>query len=220
MAIRRIREHVAEFNWFAVAVDLAIVVIGVFVALVVDGFGSEDAEDTFFAPLREAGAAVCRFSPRVGRRYLLRNHQKLVVADGRVAMLGGFNVENAYFELPGAEGWSDLAFTVKGPVVARIDAWFDELEDWVSRPEAQFRAIRRKVLEWDGGSGPVRLLIGGPTGRLSSWARCVSQDLLDGDRLDMVMAYFSPSPRLSKRIRRIAGKGIGKWLQPSDFPAG
>ena len=77
-------------------------------------------------------------------------------------------------------------------MVERVEAWFDELEDWVSQPKAQFRAIRRKVREWDGGSGPVQLLIGGPTGRLSSWARCVSDDLVEGERLDMVMAYFSP----------------------------
>lgn len=30
MVIRRIREHVAAQNWFAVAIDLAIVVVGVF----------------------------------------------------------------------------------------------------------------------------------------------------------------------------------------------
>src|SRR6266576_3927290 len=30
MIFRRIREHVAHHNWFAVAIDLAIVVIGVF----------------------------------------------------------------------------------------------------------------------------------------------------------------------------------------------
>lgn len=33
MAIRRIRKHVAAHNWFAVAVDLAIVVLGVFLGL-------------------------------------------------------------------------------------------------------------------------------------------------------------------------------------------
>jgi hypothetical protein len=33
MVIRRIREHVAGHNWFAVAVDLAIVVIGVFIGI-------------------------------------------------------------------------------------------------------------------------------------------------------------------------------------------
>jgi cardiolipin synthase len=100
-------------------------------------------------------------------------------------------------------------------VVERIEAWFDELDDWVSRPRAQFRAIRRKVLEWNPGTGPVRLLIGGPTGRLSSWARCVSGDLVEADRLDMVMAYFSPSPRLSKRIREIARKGSARLLLPA-----
>ena len=30
MVVRRIRDHVATHNWFAVAIDLAIVVVGVF----------------------------------------------------------------------------------------------------------------------------------------------------------------------------------------------
>jgi cardiolipin synthase len=187
---------------------------GTDVRVILDGFGAV-AGEAFFAPLVEAGGRFCCFLPRLTRGYLIRNHQKLVVADSKVAMLGGFNVENTYFEVPGEEGWSDLGFTVEGPVVERVEAWFDELEDWVSRPRPQFRAIRRKVLEWNGGTGPVRLLIGGPTGRLSSWARCVSEDLVDGDRLDMVMAYFSPSPRLSQRIRRIARKGQARLLFPA-----
>ena len=33
MVVRRIRDHVATHNWFAVAVDLAIVIIGVFIGL-------------------------------------------------------------------------------------------------------------------------------------------------------------------------------------------
>ncbi len=41
MVIRRVREHVASHNWFAVAVDLAIVAIGVF--LLVSQFEYETA---------------------------------------------------------------------------------------------------------------------------------------------------------------------------------
>jgi cardiolipin synthase A/B len=192
---------------------------GVDVRVILDGFGSV-AGEAFFAPLVEAGGTFCSFLPRLTRGYLIRNHQKLVVADSRTAMLGGFNVENAYFELADEGGWADLAFTVEGPVVERVEAWFDELEDWVSQPKARFRAIRRKVLCWNTGTGPVRLLIGGPTGRLSSWARCVSEDLVEAGRLDMVMAYFSPSPRLSKRIRRIAGKGQARLLLPAKSDHG
>ena len=193
---------------------------GVDVRVIVDGFGAT-AGQSFFAPLVAAGGKFCCFIPRFTRGYLIRNHQKLIVADSRVAMLGGFNVENTYFAVPGEQGWSDLGFTVEGAVVERIEAWFDELEDWVSRPKSQFWGIRRKVLEWDGGTGPVRLLIGGPTGRLSSWAKFISNDLVEGDRLDMVMAYFSPSPRLSKRIRRIGRKGQARLILPAktDHPA-
>ena len=52
---------------------------GVEVALLVDGFGAANASEGFFAPLAEAGARFCRFVPRWGRRYLLRNHQKLAL---------------------------------------------------------------------------------------------------------------------------------------------
>lgn len=187
---------------------------GVDVRVIVDGFGAT-AGDAFFAALVEAGGKFCCYVPRLTRGYLIRNHQKLVVVDGKVAMLGGFNVENTYFAVPGEEGWSDLGFTVEGPVVERVGAWFDQLEGWVSHPKAQFRGIRRRVLDWNGGTGPVRLLIGGPTGRLSSWARLVSADLVQGERLDMIMAYFAPSPRLAKRIRTIARKGATRLLFPA-----
>jgi cardiolipin synthase len=192
---------------------------GVDVRVIVDGFGAL-ADEAFFAPLIEAGGSFCRFTPRWSRRYLIRNHQKIVVADREVAMLGGFNVENGYFAPPGENGWNDLAFTVEGPVVARVAAWFAELEDWTSRPGAQFRAIRRKVRQWDGGDGPVQLLIGGPTRGLSSWARAVGGDFVEGDRLEMTMAYFSPPARLLKRLRRIARKGRVRLLFPAKSDNG
>jgi cardiolipin synthase len=187
---------------------------GVDVRLIVDGFGAL-ADEKFFAPLTEAGGTFCCFMAKMTRRYLIRNHQKIVIADGRIAMLGGFNVEDAYFAAPGEDGWNDLAFTIEGPVVERIGDWFAELEDWASRPDAQFRSIRRKVREWDAGNGPVQLLIGGPTKGLSSWARAVGRDLVEGDRLDMTMAYFSPPPRLLKRMRAIARKGETRLLFPA-----
>ena len=187
---------------------------GVDVRVILDGFGAT-ADERFFAPMIEAGGHFCRFIPKWTRRYLIRNHQKIVVADGRVAMLGGFNVENAYFAPPGEDGWNDLGFTIEGPVVERVETWFDELQEWVSNPRGQFRAIRRKVRHWDSGSGPVQLLIGGPATGLSSWARRVSHELFHADRLDMTMAYFSPPLRFLKRMRTIARRGETRLLFPA-----
>jgi len=192
---------------------------GVDVRLIVDGFGA-NADRAFFAPLIEAGGTFRCFIAKWTRRYLIRNHQKIVIADGQVAMLGGFNVEDSYFAPPEEDGWNDLAFSVEGPVVERIGDWFEELEDWTSRPNAQFLAIRRKVRDWDGGTGPVQVLIGGPSRHLSSWARAVSHDLVEGDRLDMTMAYFSPPQRLLKRIYAIAGEGETRLLFPAKSDNG
>jgi cardiolipin synthase len=179
---------------------------GVAVTIIVDAFGAE-ADEAFFAPLAQAGGRFECFIAAHSRRYLIRNHQKIVLVDAERAMLGGFNVEDDYFAPPEVNGWSDVGFIVRGPVVARIEAWFDELEDWVTNPRAQFAAIRRKVREWPAGEAPVQLLIGGPTRGLSSWARCVARDLERGERLDMIMAYFSPPPKLIRRIGAIAERG-------------
>ena len=40
----------------------------------------------------QAGGTCLFFSPRLSRRYLIRNHQKMVIADSQAAMIGRFNV--------------------------------------------------------------------------------------------------------------------------------
>ncbi len=179
---------------------------GATVELIVDGFGAS-ATAEFFAPLVEAGGSYSTFSPRWTQRYLIRNHQKMVIVDGTSAMIGGFNVENSYFAPPEEDGWNDLGLTIKGSAVKDLGLWFDQLAQWTANPKANWRAIRRMVKEWQPGEGKVRLLIGGPTRGLSSWARSVGRDLEQGNRLDMMMAYFSPSSRLTRRIGDIAMRG-------------
>jgi len=184
---------------------------GVDVTLIVDGFGA-DANEEFFADMTAAGGTFLTFMARWSRRALIRNHQKILVADGEVAMLGGFNIEDDYFAPPEENGWNDLGFRLEGEVVQQVSRWFGELVEWASDDKAQFRDIRHRVRHWDAGDGPVQLLIGGPSRRLSSWAARVSQDIKDGQRLDMMMAYFSPNPRLRKNIREIARRGEANLL--------
>lgn len=179
---------------------------GVEVALLIDSFGSKGTSDAMFAPLRHAGCRYCCFSPRWSARYLIRNHQKIVVIDDAVAMIGGFNVEHDYFVPPQDNGWNDLALELSGPAVGELIRWYDLIEKWTANPRGAWKAIRRLVRAWNPGTGPVRVLLGGPTRGLSPWARAVSDDLIEGERLDMIMAYFSPAVRLLARLGRIAKK--------------
>jgi cardiolipin synthase len=193
---------------------------GVAVSLIVDGFGSE-VDDAFFAEFEAAGGCFFIFSPHWTPAYVIRNHQKVVIADDRIAMLGGFNIEEDYFAPPEENGWRDLAFTLEGSLVTRVADWFEQLELWTRDPHARFRSIRRRVRNWNPGVAPAQILIGGPTIGLSTWSRSISRDLIRGDKLDMIMAYFAPAYRLRKRIRRIARKGATRLVLAgkSDNPA-
>ena len=189
---------------------------GVAVRLMIDGFGSNQTATAFFDPLCAAGGQFCCFSARPSVRYLVRNHQKMVIVDAATgaaaAMIGGFNVEHDYFAPPAENGWNDLGVVLSGPAVAQLAQWFDRLHAWTADPRAQWRAMRRLVREWDPGTGPVQWLMGGPTRGLSPWARRVSEDLRAGTKLDMIMAYFSPALRLLGRIGRIARAGETRLL--------
>jgi len=184
---------------------------GVRVRLVVDGFGT-NADAEFFAPLTGAGGELRIFSQGWTRHYLIRNHQKMLIADGERAMLGGFNIADDYFSGTHAEGWSDLGFVIEGPAVADLERWFGTLYGWVSRPNAPWRAIRIAVRDWRPGHGAVQVLIGGPTLGLSSWAGSMLRDLGQGRHLDMIMAYFSPAAGFLRRIAVIARRGSARLV--------
>ena len=192
---------------------------GVDVTLIVDRFGS-NVQASFFAPLKQAGGTALFFSPRLSAAFLIRNHQKMVIADGTTAMLGGFNVADDYFARPEDDGWQDLGMAISGPCVGQLETWFNELHGWTADSQSNLLAMRRLVRDWDPGDGPMQLLIGGPTKFLSNWARKVSRDLGKAWRMDMVMGYFSPAPLILRKIGRIGRGGNARLLLPSKSDNG
>ena len=188
---------------------------GVSVALLVDGFGSEDTPADFFEPLRAAGGSVCRFLPRFGRRYLLRNHQKLALADGKRVLIGGFNIDDSYFAPPADDGWRDLVLLVEGAAADHLTGYFDMILGWARDPKAKMRTLTRGLGQWSQRNGQLRWLFGGPTKRLSPWARALRRDLATSSRLDMISAYFAPNPGMLRRIGRLARRGTVRIMTAS-----
>lgn len=183
---------------------------GVTVSLIVDGFGS-GADAAFFHPIEEAGGTVCKFEPRLGRRYLLRNHQKLALADAATPdariIIGGFNIEDDYFGTPADQAWRDLGLLMEGPAAARMAGYFDALHAWVLQPNGRIRHLNKALRGWSEGRGRLRWLIGGPTRRLSPWARTVRDDMRRARRIDVIAGYFTPSPALLRRLDRAGRSG-------------
>jgi cardiolipin synthase A/B len=181
---------------------------GVQVSLLVDGFGAANASEAFFKPLVDAQARFCRFVPRYGRRYLLRNHQKLALADGKNVIIGGFNIKDEYFGTTEDGSWRDLGLLVEGSGAACLVDYFDDLFAWALRPDASMRQLRRMLNKRSVTDGKLHWLFGGPTRRLSPWARAVRRDMRRAKRMDIIAAYFAPGPVLLRRIASVARRGL------------
>lgn len=194
---------------------------GVHVRAVIDSFGSGDTPDSLFAPLRGAGGSVTFFSRRWRSTYLIRNHQKLILIDDHVAVTGGFNIADDYLSPPRSDCWLDIGMIIRGPTVARAAQWFAAIHDYSVNDDGKLLLLRRMIREWPVEGGVVSWLVGGPTQRLSPWARAVRADLEGARQLDMAMAYFSPGQGMLRRLGRVAGRGRARFVMAgkSDNPA-
>lgn len=179
---------------------------GVDVRLLIDGFGSSVSPE-FFRPLDHAGGAHCLFHPSYGRRYLLRNHQKLVVIDNSVVVIGGANIDQTYLTDRGPDRWRDLWLQLEGPEAAVPGRYFDTLFHWSTRSSHSLRYLRRQLAEYSEWRGPLQWKFSGPLSRRNSWWRTIGQDIRRGQRLDMIFAYFAPPGAMLRRIGRLGRRG-------------
>ena len=103
---------------------------GVRVRLLLDDVGSRAASPRFLAPLVAAGGEVARFLPlNLFSRQLSinhRNHRKILIVDGRVGFVGGYNVGDEYAGK--GQPWRDSMVEVKGPLVHSMQEVF--CRDW------------------------------------------------------------------------------------------
>ena len=179
---------------------------GVAVDLLIDGFGS-DVSAGFFDPLRKQGGKLCLFHPRYGRRYLLRNHQKLVVVDDHRAIIGGANIHAHYLSDQGPAHWRDLWLLLDGAAVPAAGRYFDAILRWTGTKGAKMRSLRRIILRHTEREGPLQWRFSGPMSRRNLWTRQIVKELKEGQRLDLIAAYFSPPFAMLRRVARMGRRG-------------
>ena len=181
---------------------------GVAVTLLVDGFGTAEQPDHLFKALAEAGVTFARFQPRYGRRYLLRNHQKMLIVDEALAVVGGSNIEEAYFaDDPESGSWHDLYLQIEGDAVVRLGKYYDALAKWIVAPNAGIRSLVALLAVHSDDTGAMRWLFGGPSRRLNKIARALREGILRANQVDMVQAYFAPNWGFLRKLGRVARTG-------------
>lgn len=105
---------------------------GVEVRVIYDPFGSLGAFRSFFKSLIDAGGYVEPFLARsaiMDFRLNFRDHRKIVVLDGRVGYVGGFNIGDQYLSRSKKFGyWRDTHLRITGSAVFGLQGRF--ILDW------------------------------------------------------------------------------------------
>jgi cardiolipin synthase len=100
---------------------------GVEVRIIYDWFGSISTPNAFWKELRDAGCEVHAFGPPSPRRplaFLRRDHRKLLVTDGRFAVIGGLCIGDEWSGNDDVDPWRDTAIELEGPIARQLDDSF------------------------------------------------------------------------------------------------
>ncbi|WCM94157.1 phospholipase D-like domain-containing protein [Acidovorax sp. NCPPB 2350] len=139
---------------------------GVAVRLLLDAVGSVGTPHGLRGALARGGVQVRRFMPLLHNPMRghtnLRNHRKLVVADGERLWSGGRNLACEYFtDQPRQPAWIDLSYEVEGPIALQAAAQF--AADWQAASGRMARAVLPRALPaGPEGGAPAQWVPSGP----------------------------------------------------------
>jgi cardiolipin synthase len=185
---------------------------GVKVRLLLDEVGSFWVPKRFFAPLVKAGGEFSwfkTFAPLKGLFHLnLRNHRKLVIADGQVALTGGMNVGDEYWMgTKDSPPYRDLQLEVRGPVVTQLAQQF--AQDWHFATGKTLTDMAFYPPPEAKGDVSVQVVAGGPDNDLNEIQLSILSLLHRAkERLWMTTPYFVPEPPLLAALQLAAMRGV------------
>ncbi len=183
---------------------------GVRVYFLFDEIGSHKLPRRFLRELRDAGVECHSFG--INRYWWsrlqlnFRNHRKIVVSDGEVALIGGLNVGDEYLGRDQRFGaWRDTHLEMRGPVVQAVQLVF--LEDWF------WAANQVPDLHWE--TKPeefdqvAAIIPTGPSDPADSWQLIVAEAANSArQKLWIASPYFVPDEGVLTALQAAAIRGV------------
>jgi cardiolipin synthase len=202
---------------------------GVQVNLIYDSIGSSNTTAAFFQRLHDGGVQIVEFNQinplkAHGKWGLIhRDHRKILVADGKVAIVGGVNISQVYssgisrrkVDVKPALPWRDTDVQIEGPGVAEFQKLF--LDTWLKQkgPDLSTPSYFPKLKE--AGNALVRAVgsTPGETNRLT-FVAYVSAITFAEHSVHLTNAYFIPDGQILKAFTDAARRGVDvKLIVPS-----
>ena len=196
---------------------------GVQVNLIHDSVGTLGTPKEFFQRLADSGVKVLEFNPvnpltaKAGWDVNQRDHRKLLIVDGKVALLGGINISSVYSSgssvsrkassPAGKQPWRDTHLQIEGPAVAELQKLF--LETWGKQkgealaPRAFFPALASV------GNEVVHAIGSSPDDAYSLIYATLISAINSAEReVLLTNAYFVPDPQLVGSMKDAVARGV------------
>ena len=185
---------------------------GVKVRLMVDDIGSTDLRSPSMDAYRRAGGRLVRFKPVwyaiIQRVANLRNHRKIVVADGARAWFGGRNVGDEYLADHAEQSrWADLSVHVEGSAALALEAICQADWAFANDIEVPTNACGAEIPR--AGSQQVQILASGPDQREDVWHTAFIKVCFEArERLWIVTPYLVPDDASFGALATAARSGV------------
>lgn len=203
---------------------------GVHVCVIYDAVGSMSTPATFFQGLRAAGVRLVQYNPinplKAGGSYAPndRDHRKILIADDRVAIVGGVNLSTSYESetplvskppraKPPQQGgpnagpvWHDIDLEIRGPAVSELarlfrQHWHDEKGPPLAPdPPSSRRPDGRQIVRVIG-SSPARVAP-------RYYATVLTAIRSAQKSIWMTAAYFVPTRQEVRALKHTARRGV------------
>ncbi len=194
---------------------------GIQVKLIYDSVGSITTPAAFFERMRAGGIKVVEFNPlnplEATREwdFTHRDHRKILIIDGRLAIIGGINISKVYSSRPFQRQhnakpsihWRDTDIQIEGPAVAEFQQLF--LDTWLQQKgllpaeHNYFPALKSE------GKALVRV-VGSTPGQDNRipFIMYVSAITFAEHSIHLTNSYFLPDDQIKQALMEAAGHGV------------
>ena len=185
------------------------------VHVIADGYASQRLSNKFVKWLKKNGVQFRYFEPLLKSSHFYfgrRMHEKLVVIDGKKALVGGINFADRYNDLDGYAAWLDYALFVEGDVAGQLFKHCSA--DWATKPKLEIGSVlfpkkysvRISRNDWVHGKHEI-------------WRTYSNLFNVSEESITIMCSYFLPGRILRTRLAKAAKRGVKVRLilaGPSD----
>jgi cardiolipin synthase A/B len=184
---------------------------GVDVRVIIDGVGELYSLARAGTKLMKRGVRVTRFLPPKlippEVHINLRNHRKLLIADGQIAYTGGMNIGDRHLadNINNPSRVIDLHFRVRGPITMQLERTF--IEDWAFCTGEQIEPLPCLPVKY--GSAACRVILDGPNEDVDKLSTILISAITSArERVLIMTPYFLPSTEMTSALKIAALRGI------------